>query len=494
MDRILVGKGDQQVNLLAKYGNRHGLIAGATGTGKTISLMVLAEGFSRLGVPVFIADVKSDVAGLAMAGVVSEKLQQRVAQIGIEGYASEASPVVFWDVFGTSGHRVRTTVSEIGPSLLARILELNDTQTGTLEIAFKLADDQGLLLLDLDDLRALLTFVAEERKEISKVYGLVSSPSVAAIQRALLGLEREGGGSLFGEPALELTDLMRTDLSGRGIINILSSDQLVLKPRLYSSLLLWLLSELFENLPEVGDLDKPKLAFFFDEAHLLFDDAPAVLRQRVEQVVRIIRSKGVGVYFCSQFPDDVPNEILGQLGNRIQHALRAYTPRDQKAVKTAAETFVANPKLDVAGVISQLGVGEALVSTLQEKGVPMPVERTLICPPRCRMGAITPEERAAVIARSPVGARYDTPVNRESAYEILGRRTSEKAEESRPPEAEAEKAAERGGMIKDLLWGTKRRQGMVETFAKQAARTVGSKVGQTILRGVLGGILGGSRR
>lgn len=494
MDRILVGKGDQQVNLLAKYGNRHGLIAGATGTGKTISLMVLAEGFSRLGVPVFIADVKSDVAGLAMAGVANEKLQQRVAQIGIEDYASEASPVVFWDVFGTSGHRVRTTVSEIGPSLLARILELNDTQTGTLEIAFKLADDQGLLLLDLDDLRALLTFVAEERKEISKVYGLVSSPSVAAIQRALLGLEREGGGSLFGEPALELTDLMRTDLSGRGIINILSSDQLVLKPRLYSSLLLWLLSELFENLPEVGDLDQPKLAFFFDEAHLLFDDAPAVLRQRVEQVVRIIRSKGVGVYFCSQFPDDVPNEILGQLGNRIQHALRAYTPRDQKAVKTAAETFVANPKLDVAGVISQLGVGEALVSTLQEKGVPMPVERTLICPPRCRMGAITPEERAAVIARSPVGARYDTPVNRESAYEILGRRTSEKAEESRPPEAEAEKAAERGGMIKDLLWGTKRRQGMVETFAKQAARTVGSKVGQTILRGVLGGILGGSRR
>ncbi len=494
MDRILVGKGDQQVHLLAKYGNRHGLIAGATGTGKTISLMVLAEGFSRLGVPVFIADVKGDVAGLAMAGVAGEKLQQRAAQIGIEDYANEANPVVFWDVFGTGGHRVRTTVSEIGPSLLARILELNDTQSGTLEIAFKLADDQGLLLLDLDDLRALLTFVAEERKEISKVYGLVSSPSVAAIQRSLLGLEREGGGDLFGEPALELNELMRTDLSGRGIINILSSNQLILKPRLYSSLLLWLLSELFENLPEVGDLDKPKLAFFFDEAHLLFDDAPAVLRQRVEQVVRIIRSKGVGVYFCSQFPDDVPDEILGQLGNRIQHALRAYTPRDQKAVKTAAETFVANPKLDVAEVISQLGVGEALVSTLQEKGIPMPVERTLICPPRCRMGAISPEERAAVMARSPVGARYDTPVNRESAYEILSRRTQEKAEESRPPEAEAEKAAERGGMIKDLLWGTKRRQGMVETFAKQTARTVGSKVGQSILRGVLGGILGGSRR
>lgn len=494
MDRILVGKGDQHVNLLAKYGNRHGLIAGATGTGKTVTLMVLAEGFSRLGVPVFIADVKGDVAGLAMAGAANEKLQQRVAHIGIDGYANEANPVVFWDVFGTGGHRVRTTVSEIGPSLLARILELNDIQTGTLEIAFKVADDQGLLLLDLDDLRALLAFVAEERKEISKVYGLVNSRSVAAIQRALLGLEREGGESLFGEPALDLNELLRTDLSGRGIINILSSDQLILKPRLYSSLLLWLLSELFENLPEVGDLDKPKLAFFFDEAHLLFDDAPAVLLQRVEQVVRIIRSKGVGVYFCSQFPDDVPNEILGQLGNRVQHALRAYTPRDQKAVRTAAETFVPNPKLDVADVISQLGVGEALVSTLQEKGVPMPVERTLICPPRCRMGAITPEERATVMARSPVGARYDTAVNRESAYEILSRRTLEKAAEPEVQEAQAEKAAERGGMLKDLLWGTKRRQGMVETFAKQAARTVGSKVGQSILRGVLGGILGSSRR
>ena len=495
MDRILIGKGEQPVHLLAKYGNRHGLVAGATGTGKTISLMVLAEGFSRLGVPVFMADVKGDVAGLALAGITNEKIQQRVAQIGIEGYTNEANPVLFWDLYGKDGHPVRTTISEIGPSLLGRILEINDVQTGMLEIAFKLADDQGLLLLDLDDLRALLGFVADNRKEISTRYGLVSTQSIAAIQRSLLSLEREGGKALFGEPALELNDLMRTDLSGSGIINILMADQLILKPRLYSSFLLWLLSELFENLPEVGDLDKPKLVFFFDEAHLLFDDAPPMLRQRVEQVVRIIRSKGVGVYFCSQFPDDVPNEILGQLGNRIQHALRAYTPRDQKAVRTAAETFVANPKLDVAEVISQLGVGEALVSTLQDKGVPMPVERTLICPPRCRIGAVTPEERSMVRARSPISGKYDSPVNRESAYEILSRRTKEReAVQQESNKVEEEKPSEKGGMLGDFLWGTKRRQGMVETMAKQAARTVGSQIGRQILRGVLGGILGGSRR
>jgi uncharacterized protein len=495
MNEILIGKGEQPVNLLAKYGNRHGLVAGATGTGKTISLLVLAEGFSRMGVPVFMADVKGDVSGLAMAGIASEKIQERVAQIGIEGFAHEASPVIFWDLYGKAGHPVRTTISEIGPSLLGRILEINDTQAGMLEIAFKLADDQGLLLLDLDDLRALLGFVADNRKEISKQYGLVSTQSVAAIQRALLSLEREGGESLFGEPALELSDLMRTDLNGRGIVNILVADQLILKPRLYSSFLLWLLSELFENLPEVGDLDKPKLVFFFDEAHLLFDDAPPMLRQRVEQVVRIIRSKGVGVYFCSQFPDDVPNDILGQLGNRIQHALRAYTPRDQKAVRTAAETFVANPKFDVAEVISQLGVGEALVSTLQEKGVPMPVERTLICPPRCRMGAVTPEERSAVRSRSPISGKYDSRVNRESAYEILNKRSISK-ESDEPPSArpEAEKPSERGGILGDILWGSKGREGMVQALAKQAARTVGSQIGRQILRGVLGGILSGSRR
>jgi DNA helicase HerA-like ATPase len=494
MNQILIGKGERPVHLLVKYGNRHGLVAGATGTGKTISLIVLAEGFSRLGVPVFIADVKGDVAGMAMPGTSNEKIQQRVAQIGIEDYAQEASPVLFWDLYGKTGHPVRATVSEIGPTLLGRILELNDTQTGVLEVAFKMADDRGLLLLDLDDLRALLGFVADNRKEISTQYGLVSTQSVAAIQRALLSLEREGGEAFFGEPALELSDLMRTDLSGRGIVNILSADQLILKPRLYSSFLLWLLSELFENLPEVGDLDKPRLVFFFDEAHLLFEDATPALRQRVEQVIRIIRSKGVGVYFCSQFPDDVPKEILGQLGNRIQHALRAYTPRDQKAVRTAAETFVANPKLDVAEVISQLGVGEALVSTLQEKGVPMPVERTMICPPRCRIGTIITEERTVVRARSPLGAKYDSPVNRESAHEILSRRTvSAEMPATEPGQAQPEQQS-KGGALGDLLWGTKRRQGLVETMAKQAARTVGSQIGRKILRGVLGGILGGSRR
>jgi hypothetical protein len=447
-----------------------------------------------MGVPVFLADVKGDVSGLAMAGVNNDKIEERVRQIGIEGYSNEASPVIFWDIYGKSGHPLRTTVSELGPTLLSRILECNDTQEGVLEVVFRLADDQGLLLLDLDDLRALLGFVADQRAEVSAKYGLVSVQSVGAIQRALLRLEREGAEAFFGEPALELGDFMRTDLSGRGIINILAADQLILKPRLYSSFLLWLLSELFENLPEVGDLEKPKLVFFFDEAHLLFDDAPPMLRQRVEQAVRIIRSKGVGVYFCSQFPDDIPNDVLGQLGNRIQHALRAYTPRDQKAVRAAAETFVANPGLDVAKSISELAVGEALVSTLQNKGVPMPVQRTLICPPRCRMGAITPEERAVVRARSPVGSKYDAPVNRESAYEILSRRTMEKATaETKTGSSGAETSTGIGSVISDFLWGTKRRQGVVETMAKQTARTIGNQIGRQIFRGVLGGILGGSK-
>ena len=494
MDEILIGKGEKKVNLLARYGNRHGLIAGATGTGKTVSLMVLAEGFSRLGVPVFMTDVKGDVAGLSMAGAPNEKIQQRVAQIGIEDYVNEGNPVLFWDIYGRAGHPVRTTISEIGPVLLGRILELNDIQVGTLEISFKLADDQGLLLLDMDDLRSLLNFIADNREEVSKEYGLVSTQSIAAIQRALLTLEREGGTSFFGEPALELNDMLRTDLSGRGIINIVAADQLILKPRLYSSFILWLLSELFQNLPEVGDPERPRQVFFFDEAHLLFDDAAPMLRQRVEQVVRLIRSKGVGVYFCSQFPDDVPNEILGQLGNRIQHALRAYTPRDLKAVKTAAETFVANPKIDVAEVISQLGVGEALVSTLQDKGIPMPVERAIICPPRCRMGAITPEERNSVRARSPISGKYDTTLNRDSAYEILSRRAAEKQLPGQMvPQGETEKPAGRG-MVGDLLWGTKRRQGMVEALAKQTARTVGSEIGRKIVRGILGGMLGGTNR
>ena len=486
-DDILLTKGEPQVFLRAKYANRHGLVSGATGTGKTVSLMVVAEGLSRIGVPVFMADVKGDVAGLAMPGT------------------GDPTPIVFWDLEGKTGHPIRATISEVGPSLLARMLELNDVQSGVLDITFKLADEQGLLLLDIDDLRALLNLVSDKRTEVSEHYGLVSAQSIAAIQRALLRIEGEGGKQFFGEPALELTDLMRTDLTGRGVVSVVAADRLVLKPRLYSTCLLWLLSELFEQLPEVGDLDKPKLAFVFDEAHLLFDDAPPALVQRIEQVVRLIRSKGVGVYFCSQFPDDVPGEILGQLGNRVQHALRAFTPRDQKAVKTAAETFVANPKIDVASAIAQLGVGEALVSTLQAGGVPMPVERAHMAAPRCRMGAITSDERAAVIARSPIGGKYDKAVNRESAYEILARRHVETAGVDEPraapdrrggpsvsasaPVDTSGRPAEGGGMLQEWLWGTGRRQGMVEAMAKQAARTVGSQVGRQILRGVLGGIV-----
>jgi DNA helicase HerA-like ATPase len=387
---------------------------------------------------------------------------------------------------------------------MSRMLELNDVQSGVMDIAFKLADDQGLLLLDLDDLRALLNFVTENKAEIGKQYGLVSPQSVAAIQRALLRLEQDGGEQFFGEPALQLADLMRQDMSGRGVINLLSAEQLILRPRLYSSFLLWLLSELFETLPEVGDLDVPKLVFFFDEAHLLFDDCPPALQQRVEQVVRLIRSKGVGVYFCSQNPDDIPDTVLGQLGNRVQHALRAYTPRDQKAVRTAAETFVQNPKLDVAKVIGELGVGEALVSMLLDKGIPMPVERALIAPPRCRMGAITPEERAAARGRSPVGGKYDTSVNRESAFEML----AERAEKARAPAPQAGKDAPAAGKdapaagkaaepapskLDEFLWGTKRRQGAVETAAKSATRTVANGLGRQLLRGILGSLLGGKK-
>jgi len=501
MDPILLGKGitdDVAVTLLPKLGNRHGLVAGATGTGKTVTLMTLAEGFSRLGVPVFLADVKGDVSGLAVPGTGAENLLKRAAEIGVADYAPAASPTIFWDLYGKLGHPVRTTVSEMGPTLLARILELNDTQSGVLDIVFKLADDRGLLLLDMDDLRALLGLVAEERKDISTEYGLVSAQSIAAIQRSVLRLAQDGGENFFGEPALELADIMRVNHDGRGMIGILAADQLVLKPKLYSTFLLWLLSELFEQLPEVGDLDKPKLVFIFDEAHLLFDDAPPSLVQRIEQVVRLIRSKGVGVYFCSQFPDDVPGNILGQLGNRVQHALRAFTPRDQKAVKTAAETFVPNPKLDVAKVLSQLGTGEALVSTLQDKGVPMPVQQTMIAPPRCRMGPITEAERAQVRAGSSVGSRYDTAINRESAAELLAQRAQKSVEQAQAPAARSREQddAQEGGFgqaIKDAIFGTKRRQGMIETMAKQTTRTVGTKLGNQIVRGLLGGIFGGKR-
>ena len=498
MNDILVGKSDQDVWLHAKYANRHGLIAGATGTGKSVSLMVLAEGFSKLGVPVFLADVKGDLAGLSQAGVMGEKLRSRLDKLAME-WSPNANPVVFWDIFGKLGHPIRATISEMGPTLLGRLLELNDTQQGVLEVVFRSADDEGLLLLDLKDLRAMLSFAADNAKAISKLYGLVSGASLAAIQRALLSLEESGADHFFGEPALDLVDFMRQDMSGRGIISILSADQLILKPKLYSTFLLWMLSELFENLPEAGDLDKPKLVFFFDEAHLLFDDAPAALVQRIEQVVRLIRSKGVGVYFCSQNPDDVPPVVLGQMANRIQHALRAFTPRDQKAVRAAAETLPPNPKVDVAAAITQLGVGEALVTTLQEGGIPLPVQQTFIASPGCRIGTISDEERGTIRLRSPFGSKYDTLADRESAFEKLAAKQEATAADSEPVASQRRSStpqagAEGGGFmgkIRDMVLGTSRRQGMLEALAKSAARNAGSQVSRSIMRGVLGGIFKG---
>ena len=489
MNDILIGKGDKEVYLQPRYANRHGLIAGATGTGKSVSLMLLAEGFSKLGVPVFLADVKGDLAGLGVAGAMSDKLKARIDKLGI-AWTPAANPVVFWDIFGKFGQPLRTTVSEMGPQLFARLLELNDIQSGVLEIVFKAADDEGLLLLDLKDLRALLAWATDHAKDFSQHYGLISPTSIAAIQRALLSLEQAGGDQFFGEPALDLADLIRQDLAGHGIVNILSADQLILKPKLYTTFLLWMLSELFEKLPEVGDLDKPKLVFFFDEAHLLFDDAPSALRQRVEQVVRLIRSKGVGVYFCSQNPDDLPNVILGQMGNRIQHALRAFTPRDQKAVKAAAETFAPNPRIKVVDVITQLAVGEALVSTLQDGGVPLPVERTMISSPGCRIGTISADERAAIRARSPNGARYDTPIDRESAFEKLAQRAAQGGAAPTPANDAKPGAAQNGGgwmnTAKDMVLGTNRRQGMLGAMAKSMVRNAGGQLGRSILRGVLG--------
>ena len=503
MTDILIGRNESDsVSLDPHYGNRHGMIAGATGTGKSVSLMVLAEGFSKLGVPCFLADAKGDLAGLALAASEpGDKLRARLSQLKLDDWKPQANPVIFWDIYGKLGHPVRASISELGPTLLGRILELNDTQEGVLEVIFKVADDQGLLLLDIADLRSLLTFAAENAKDISTRYGLISTASIGAIQRSLLRLAGDGAEQFFGEPVLQLSDLMRQDMSGRGIISVLAADQLIMKPRLYSTFLLWMLSELFEQLPEVGDLDQPKMVFFFDEAHLLFNDAPPALMQRIEQVVRLIRSKGVGVYFCSQNPDDVPGAILGQLGNRIQHALRAFTPRDQKSVKAAAETFVANPGLDVVEAITRLAVGEALASTLANGGVPTPVEQVLVTAPGCRIGSITEAERTTVRQRSPVGDKYDTALNRESASEMLAKRAQEKASDATnvaadaPAKAASEEAAEPGwsGAVHDALFGTNRRQGMVETMGKQMMRTAGSQLGRQILRGVLGGIFGGKR-
>jgi len=496
---MLIAKSDHDLHLLPGLANRHGLIAGATGTGKTVTLQRLAEGLSKIGVPVFMADVKGDLAGLSQKGEPKPKIEERIKQLGIDGFTYAACPVVFWDAFGTQGHPVRATISEMGPLLLARLLNLNDTQQGVLTLVFKIADDNGLLLLDLKDLRAMLQYVGENAKSFTTEYGNISAASIGAIQRGLLEIDQQGGDRFFAEPALNIQDLLQTDAQGRGVINILAADKLMNSPKLYATFLLWVLSELFEQLPEVGDPDKPKLVFFFDEAHLLFNDAPSALLEKIEQVVRLIRSKGVGVYFVTQNPLDIPETVLGQLGNRVQHALRAFTPRDQKAVKSAATTLRANPKLDVEAAITELAVGEALVSLLDEKGRPCVVERAFVLPPGSRLGPVTPEERAATMKNSLVAGIYEKVEDRESAYEKLTQRVKEQAATQQPAAAPASAAGGMFGALGDLLGGSTgprggRREGVVEMAAKSAARAIGSQVGREIIRGVLGSILGGGRR
>jgi len=495
---IYLGTSVKPEALHLKLANRHGLIAGATGTGKTVTLQILAEGFSKQGVPVFCADVKGDLAGLSQAGEHKDFLASRAETIGFaDEYIYEDFPVVFWDLFGEQGHPIRTTISEMGPLLLARLLGLNETQEGVLNIAFRLADDEKLALLDMKDLRALMVHVAERAQELTLQYGAVSKMSVGAIQRRLLSLEDQGADFFFGEPALDISDLMRTTHDGRGYINILAADKLMLSPQLYATFLLWMLSELFEELPEVGNPEKPKLVFFFDEAHLLFDEAPKILLKKVEQVVRLIRSKGVGVYFVTQNPLDVPDTVLGQLGNRVQHALRAFTPRDQKAVKAAAETFRPNKEFNVNRVIMELGVGEALVSTLEKKGVPSIVQRTLIRPPSSRMGPVTPQERKQVMQASPVFGTYDTAVDRVSAYEVLAKRTQAKAEaEAAQREQETRsKTAKRGSFSIPKINSRRkaparrsRRQSTTESVVKSVLRSMGTQIGRALIRGLLGTI------
>ncbi len=493
---LIGGNGQSQVSLLAKTANRHGMIAGATGTGKTVTLQVLAENFSAMGVPVFLADVKGDLSGLAQAIGMNDKITSRLETIGIKDFTPGPSPTLFWDLFGKQGHPIRTTISDMGPLLLSSLMELNDTQTGILYAAFSIADDNGLLLLDLKDLRSMLNWMGENSKELSSEYGNITSASIGAIQRRLLVLEEQGAEFLLGEPALNLNDLMITDFSGRGVVSILDVTELMSKsPKVYATFLLWLLAELFENLPEVGDPEKPKLVLFFDEAHLLFDRAPRPLLDKIEQVVRLIRSKGVSVFFISQSPLDIPSDILGQLGARIQHALRTFTPKDKKAVRTVAQTFRQNHKLDTEQVITELGTGEALVSVLDEKGSPTQVERVLIRPPQSRIGPLTDAERAEALNRSPLKGRYDTPVDRESAYELLKKRVEDeqRAELAEQVRIEQEKAAKKEESKGNMWTGTSRRQGVGEAIVKSVVRSVGSSLGRQIVRGILGSLLGGRR-
>jgi DNA helicase HerA-like ATPase len=489
---LLVARGDRDVVILPQMANRHGMIAGATGTGKTVSLMVLAEQFSSIGVPVFLADVKCDLAGLSQPGGGNAKVDERIASLNLSDFTFRSNPVVFWDVFGEQGHPARATISEMGPTLLARLLDLNDTQSDVLSVVFKVADQNGLLLLDLKDLQSMLRYVGENTSDFETQYGRMSTASIGAIQRALVSFEAQGGAILFGEPALDLHDLLQTD-AGRGVINILAADRLMRSPKVYATFLLWLLSELFESLPEVGDLDKPKLVFFFDEAHLLFSDAPSTLLDKIEQVVRLIRSKGVGVYFISQNPLDIPDIVLGQLGNRIQHALRAFTPRDQKAVKAAADTFRINPEIDVQTAITELEVGEALASMLDEKGRPEMVERAYVLPPRSSIGPITLEAREAVIKESVLYGHYEQGVDRNSAYEMLMVRSAQEDQSELRAAAQAEADREEQQRQKEAAQAS-RRESPLDAFLKSAARAVGGQFGREVMRGVLGSILGGKRR
>lgn len=489
VEPILIAKDQEDIYLLPRMANRHGLIAGATGTGKSVTLRVMAEHFSRIGVPVFMGDVKGDLAGICLPGGENPKISERASYFGMKDFSYRAYPVLFWDVFGEAGHPLRTTISEIGPLLLSRVLNLNDTQGGVLTLVFKVADDQGWLLLDLKDLRAMLQYVADNSRSLMTQYGNVSAASIGAIQRRLLEIEQQGGEKFFGEPSLNLEDMMQTDPDGRGYINILAADKLMQSPKLYGTFLLWMLSELYENLPEVGDLEKPKMVFFFDEAHLLFDDAPDALMQKIEQVVRLIRSKGVGIYFVSQNPLDIPDVVLGQLGNRVQHALRAFTPRDQKAVKAAATTFRQNPAIDVESAITELGVGEVLVSMLDEKGSPGIVRRALVAPPQSRLGAITPTERAAVLANSLIHGHYEKSVDRESAYEIL----KAKREQVQPAPASTSTPVRAPAQAPDNISPVMEAAGdVLGAFAKSAARSVGTSIGRQIVRGLLGSIFGGA--
>ena len=506
---ILVGKGNRDLFLLPSLANRHGLVAGATGTGKTVTLQRMAEGFSRIGVPVFLADIKGDLSGLCRVGTdANAKVAARVEQLGLKGtFEYAACPVVFWDVFGEQGHPIRATISEMGPLLLSRLLDLNDVQSGVLTLTFKVADDNGLLLLDLKDLRAMMQYVSENAKQFTNEYGNVSSASVGAIQRGLLRLEEQGGDKFFGEPALNLMDFIQTAEKGRGNINILAADKLLQSPQLYATFLLWMLAELFEKLPEVGDVDKPKIVFFFDEAHLLFNDAPKSLLEKIEQVVRLIRSKGVGVYFVTQNPLDVPDSVLAQLGNRVQHALRAFTPRDQKAVTATAQTFRQNPNLDVEQLITQLAVGEALVSFLDEKGTPTIVEKASIVPPGTLIGPITAEQRKAVIAASVVFGTYEKMIDRESAYEVLkGKVATHDAEEKADvKQTEADQATKRAEFEKRRTdaqtqaasatteKGSKK-DSIVMGFAKSAARSMGTAIVGVIKRGIMDTIFGGMKK